>query len=226
MTETTGNLTRISRFGFVNCFLVREEDGLTLVDTMLKGSEGRIQAAAEELGAPIVRILLTHYHDDHSGSIDALAQALPDAEVMWSARETPFMRGEAELEPDEPEGKVRAIKPRKAQPAQELRGGERIGSLEVVSSPGHSPGHIAFFDTRDRTLIAGDAYATLGGRVATTAGPYWRFPLPGIITWNREVELESAKTLRALEPTRLAVGHGKTVDDPLAAMDQAIARGA
>jgi glyoxylase-like metal-dependent hydrolase (beta-lactamase superfamily II) len=219
------NLTRVSRLGFVNCFLVREDDGLTLVDTMLKGSAKRILAAAEQAGAPIVRIVVTHYHDDHSGSLDALAQALPDAEVMWSARETPFMRGEAKLEPGEPEGKVRAIKPVSAQPARELTGGDRVGSLEAVSSPGHSPGHLAFLDTRDRTLIAGDVFATLGG-VATTAKPYWRFPLPGFITWNGEVELESAKALRALEPSRLAVGHGKTVDDPLAAMDAAIARGA
>jgi glyoxylase-like metal-dependent hydrolase (beta-lactamase superfamily II) len=216
---------RISRLGIVNCFLVREDDGLTLIDTMLKGSEKKILSAAQEAGAPIVRIVLTHYHDDHSGSLDALAEALPDAEVMWSARETPFMRGEARLEPGEPEGKVRPIKPRSAQVARELTGGDRIGSLEAVASPGHSPGHLAFLDTRDRTLIAGDVYSTLGG-VATTTKPYWRFPLPGFITWNGDLELESAKALRALEPARLAVGHGKTVDDPIAAMDAAIARGA
>jgi glyoxylase-like metal-dependent hydrolase (beta-lactamase superfamily II) len=223
----TDTLTRISRLGFVNCFLVREDDGLTLVDTMLKGSQKRILAAAEAAGAPIVRIVLTHYHDDHSGSLDALAEALPGAEVMWSGRETRILRDkDTSLEAGEPEaGKVRPIKPLSAQPARELNGGDRVGSLEVVSSPGHSPGHLAFLDTRDRTLIAGDAYATLGGAVATTAKPYWRFPLPGFITWNGEVELESAKALRALEPTRLAVGHGKTVADPLSAMDAAIARG-
>ena len=219
------NLTRITRLGIVNAFLVREDDGLTLVDTCLKGSQKKILAAADQAGAPIVRIVLTHYHDDHTGSLDALAQALPDAEVMWSARETPFMRGEAELDPGEPEGKVRPIKPISAQAARELNGGDRIGSLEVVFSPGHSPGHLAFLDTRDRTLIAGDVYSTIGG-VATTTKPYWRFPLPGFITWNGDVELESAKALRALEPARLAVGHGKTVDDPIAAMDAAITRGA
>ena len=217
-------LTRITRLGIVNCFLVREDDGLTLVDTMLKGSQKKILAAAEEAGAPIVRIVLTHYHDDHSGSLDALAEALPDAEVMWPARETPFMRGEAKLEPGEPEGKVRPIKPVKASPRRELNGGDRVGSLEAIWSPGHSPGHLAYLDTRDRTLLAGDVYSTIGG-VATTAKPYWRFPLPGFITWNGDLELESAQTLRDLEPTRLAVGHGKTVEDPVAAMDAAIARG-
>jgi hypothetical protein len=43
-------------------------------------------------------------------------------------------------------------------------------------------------------------------------------------TWSRETELASAKALRALEPARLAPGHGKIVDDPVAAMDAAIAK--
>lgn len=218
-------ITRVSQLGLVNAFLVREDDGLTLIDTGVKGMDKKALAAAEQAGAPIVRIVLTHYHDDHSGSLDALAGKLPDAELLWSEREDPLVHGGKDLLPGEPEGKVRAIKPREAQATRLLAAGDRVGSLEVVPAPGHSPGQIALLDTRDRTLIAGDAFATLGG-VATTAKPYWRFPLPGVVTWNGNVALESARSLRALEPARLAVGHGKTVDDPAAAMDAAIARGA
>ena len=72
---------RIARFGLVNAYLVEEEDGLTLVDTMLPRSEKQILAAAQALGAPIRRIVLTHAHGDHIGSLDALAAALPDARV-------------------------------------------------------------------------------------------------------------------------------------------------
>ena len=216
---------RVSQFGIVNAFLVREDDGLTLVDTGMKGMDKKVLAAADQAGAPIVRIVLTHYHDDHSGSLDALAAKLPDAELFWSEREDPLVHGGKELLPGEPEGKVRSIKPRASQATRLLNAGDRVGSLEVVAAPGHSPGQIALLDTRDRTLIAGDAYSTIGG-VATTARPYRRFPLPGFITWNGEVALATAQSLRALEPSRLAVGHGKTVDDPIAAMDAAIARGA
>jgi glyoxylase-like metal-dependent hydrolase (beta-lactamase superfamily II) len=217
--------TQITQLGCINCFLVREDDGLTLVDTLMRGGHKKILAAAEAAGAPIVRIVLTHYHDDHSGSLDVLAERLPGAERLWSEREAPILAGDTSLRPGEPDKKIRAIKPRKATATRELRAGDRIGSLEVVPAPGHSPGQIALLDTRDRTLIAGDAYSTIGG-VATTAGPYWRFPLPGFITWDRGMALESAAALRALEPRRLAVGHGKTVDDPVAAMDAAIARSA
>lgn len=214
---------RVTQFRFVNCFLVREDDGLTLVDTGMRGAEKKILPAAQDLGAPVVRIVLTHYHDDHSGSLDTLAARLPDAERMWSEREDPLLHGDFALRPGEPEGRVHKIKPRAATATRLLNAGDRVGSLEVVPAPGHTPGQIALIDTRDRTLIAGDAYTTLGG-VATTAGPYWRFALPGFVTWSRETALQTARELRALEPTRLAVGHGKTVDDPLAAMDAAIAR--
>ena len=79
------NLIRLSRYGFVNAYLVEEEDGLTLVDTMIGGSAPRILAAAEQLGRPITTIVLTHAHGDHVGSLDALAERLPGVEVAISA---------------------------------------------------------------------------------------------------------------------------------------------
>jgi hypothetical protein len=42
-------------------------------------------------------------------------------------------------------------------------------------------------------------------------------------TWHGPTAVESARKLRALEPSRLAVGHGKLLDDPLEEMDRAIA---
>ena len=44
-------------------------------------------------------------------------------------------------------------------------------------------------------------------------------------TWHKPTALESARALRALDPARLAVGHGPIVDAPGAAMDKAIDEG-
>jgi AcrR family transcriptional regulator len=49
------------------------------------------------------------------------------------------------------------------------------------------------------------------------------FPLPAMATWHLETAVQSARALRALEPSRLAVGHGPVLEAPLGAMDQAIA---
>jgi glyoxylase-like metal-dependent hydrolase (beta-lactamase superfamily II) len=217
------NLIRLSRLGFVNAYLVPEDDGLTLVDTMLSGSADGILAAADRTGRPIVRIVLTHAHVDHAGSLDALAGRLSGIEIAVSGREAPLMAGDHTLVAGEPDSKLRGGWPQVAtRPTRLLEDGDRVGSLRVVAAPGHTPGHIALIDERDRTLIAGDAYSTRAG-VSTTGRTNWRFPLPAMATWDRPTANRTAAMLRMLDPAALAVGHGPVVADPAAAMDRALA---
>ena len=147
-------------------------------------------------------------------------------EVLISERDARFLTKDMSLDPGEPASKLRGGFPgAKTRPTRTLQPGDSVGSLEVIASPGHTPGHVAFLDRRDGTLLCGDAYTTLGG-VATTAKFVLPFPLAAMSTWDGPTELESARALRALEPARLAPGHGKIVDAPVAAMDRAIAKAA
>lgn len=221
-SDTLVQITRFPRLFPANCYLVREGDGFTLIDTTIGGSAPAIRATAEQLGAPIVRIALTHAHGDHAGSIDALHAALPQAEVLVPAREARFLAGDRSLEPNETQGKLRGYwKTCATSPTRTLEPGDRVASLEVVASPGHTPGHVAFFDTRDRSLIAGDAFQTRAG-IAVSGVVRPLFPFPAMATWHKPTALASARALRALEPRLLAVGHGAMLKDPVAAMDGAI----
>lgn len=216
-------LTRLPRAFPVNCYLVREDDGLTLIDTGLPGSAKAIMQAAQKLGMPIRRIILTHAHMDHIASVDALHQLLPDAEVLASARDARFLAGDMSLDPHEPQSKLRGgYQTITTRPDRLLADGARVGSLQVINTPGHTPGHIALIDRRDGTLIAGDAFQTRAGvAVSGTVRPL--FPFPAMATWDRPSALTSARLLRSLDPTRLAVGHGEVLEQPTAAMDRAIA---
>jgi glyoxylase-like metal-dependent hydrolase (beta-lactamase superfamily II) len=217
------NLTRLTRLGFVNAYLVLEEDGLTLVDTMISRSADGILAAARKLGRPVRRIVLTHGHGDHVGSLDALAERLPEAEIAISVRESRLLAGNRQLDPDEPSSKIRGSWPKVSTvPGRLLEPGDRVGSLRVIAAPGHTPGHIALLDERDRTLIAGDAYSTLAG-ISTGGHTNRRFPLVAMATWDRETANRTAASLRALDPEALAVGHGPVIVSPAAAMDRALA---
>jgi glyoxylase-like metal-dependent hydrolase (beta-lactamase superfamily II) len=205
-----------------NAYLVREADGFTLVDTALNSANG-ILAAAAQFGAPIKRIALTHAHSDHVGSLDALRERLPDAEVSISVRDARFLRGDMSLDPDEPQVKLRGgYTTVSTTPTRLLLPGDRVGSLEVIASPGHTPGHLAFLDTRDGTLIAGDAYSTQGG-IVTGGTLRLLFPFHAIATWHKPTALHSGEALVALKPTRLATGHGRVLTDPVPAMNAAVA---
>jgi flavorubredoxin len=60
----------------VNAYLVREDDGLTLIDTMIGGSAGKV------------------------GSLDELKENLPQAEVIISARDARLLARDMSLDPD------------------------------------------------------------------------------------------------------------------------------
>ena len=217
-TRINDNLIQITRWRFVNAFLVREEDGFTLVDTTVGGGADELIAAARAGGGEIRRIALTHGHGDHVGSLDALKQQLGDSvEVLMPKLDARILAGEKVVD-----GKPRGSWPKLAtRPDVPLTGGERVGSLEVIPTPGHTPGHVSFLDTRDRTIVVGDVFTSIGG-LAVSSHFYLRFPLAAMATWDKGKDVESARRLRELGPALLVVGHGGPVRNPGAAMDKAV----
>lgn len=215
-------LTRFPGVFPVNCYFVREDDGLTLIDTGFPNSTDEIIRRAAQLGAPIRRILITHAHGDHIGSLDALHALLPEAEVLASARDARFLSGDMSLDPGEPQYPLKGgYQTVATQPDRLLCDGDQVGSLLVVSTPGHTPGHISLFDSRDGSLIAGDAFQTQAG-LAVSGTMRLLFPFPALATWHRPLAVASAEKLLALQPARLATGHGDVLAAPQAAMKRAI----
>ena len=225
ITHHSPKLVQLTRYPVLfpmNCYLVTEDDGLTLVDSTMSSPADDLAAMVKQLGTELRRVALTHAHGDHVGGVSGVRQRFPGVEVSIARRDAPILAGDKSLLPTEPQTDVKGYFVKvEWQPDRLLEPGDRVGSLEVLPSPGHTPGHIAFLDVRDRSLIAGDAFQTRGG-IAVSGDMRLLFPFPAMATWNKPTALASAVALRALRPSLLAVGHGAAVHAPVDAMDRAI----
>lgn len=219
-------LTTMPRLFPVNCYLVEEDDGVTLIDAALPFSaKGIKQALKNEANKPLTRIILTHAHGDHVGALDQLKAEYPEATVFISSRDNRLLQGDATLDIDEPQSPIRGDLPKGITTKADvlLNDGDIVGSLRVIASPGHTPGSISLLDVRSGALIVGDAFQVRGG-IAVSGMLSLRFPFPALATWNKELALSSAKRLADLKPLLLAVGHGEMIEHPVEVMTQAIVK--
>ncbi|CAM3963746.1 MBL fold metallo-hydrolase [Bacillus paramycoides] len=221
--ETVHQIAFLPRLFPINCYFVEEETGLTLIDAALPFCAKKILDSARKIGKPITNIVITHAHDDHVGALDAIKQELPDIPVYISKRDARLLEGDLSLQLGEPgtQVKVSVSKKIKTIPDILLQEGDKIGSLVAIAAPGHTPGSMAFLDTRNDALIVGDAFQTRGG-VAVAGQLKWLFPFPMFGTWDAKVALTSAQKLLEYKPSILATGHGKMIKDPLLQMQRAI----
>jgi hydroxyacylglutathione hydrolase len=137
-----------------NCFLLRRQgsDRLLVVDP---GEEaGRILAAIEATGAKAEAILVTHCHFDHIGAVTPVAQAT-GAPVYCPEIEVPILEDIMAFVPWEGFGPFESYKPDEI-----VRGGETLElaglELDVIFTPGHSPGHVTYAVRGENALFSGD----------------------------------------------------------------------
>ena len=201
--------------GFVNTYLIVANDGLILIDTGFSTNAKNIHTKIEELGftaSDLKLILITHTDKDHVGGLSNLIKA-SNAKLYASRFE-----GEAiqKGEPSRPLiGKglmkfvYRLTTPlSKFPPAEidEFLSDEQVldiaSGLRVISTPGHTPEHIAFFLEAQGILFAGDALRAPAGELHISSGSN---------TWDEAKAIESAKTLANLKPKIVCCGHGPVV---------------
>lgn len=226
-------LTRVTT-RFVNAWLVDAPGGWVLVDTGLPGYAGRIVQHAERrygAGTRPHAIVLTHGHLDHAGSAARLS-TLWDVPVFAHRRELPFLDGRSAYPPVDPSlggplaALARALPTRGADLMPRLRPLPLDGRVPCLPgwrwlrTPGHTPGHVALFRLRDRTLVAGDALCTVD-LDAWLSQLHWRHPRisrpPRAFTMDWETARASLHALSGLEPRSLAAGHGLPMTGPVVA---------
>jgi hydroxyacylglutathione hydrolase len=137
-----------------NCFVARA-DGSTRAVIIDPGDEAdRILAPVRELGLEVEAVLLTHTHFDHVGAVAPVARET-GAPVYVSEIERPVLADIMSYVP------FAGIGPYESYEADHvLRGGEQLElaglEIDVLFTPGHSPGHLSFSIPSEQALFSGD----------------------------------------------------------------------
>jgi glyoxylase-like metal-dependent hydrolase (beta-lactamase superfamily II) len=137
-----------------NCFIVRREgaDRGLIVDP---GEEpARLLRAIDELGIELEAILLTHTHFDHVGAVAPVAEAT-GAPVFCPKLEVPVLQDIMAYVPWPGFGPFESW-----DPEETVEGGERLElagfTIDVLFTPGHSPGHVTYAIEDEKALFSGD----------------------------------------------------------------------
>lgn len=206
-----------------NPFIITDVDGLTIIDVGVPFSEKKILAYIADIGRSphdLKRIILTHSDVDHVGSLAALQKATGARTYASQIEANAIAVGRPSRKPNPPGFSLRRslfgligrfvelVKP--VQVDEILSDGQTLpilGGLQVVETPGHTPGHISLFSTSTGILFCGDSMATKDDSIQGAMHPG--------VTWDQAKAQESIKRQAALGATIVCSGHGPVVMDAI-----------
>jgi glyoxylase-like metal-dependent hydrolase (beta-lactamase superfamily II) len=165
--------------GGVAVYLIDASDGVTIVDAGQPGKVDKIMSGIRSIGKTppdVNNVVITHYHNDHVGSLSELAESVR-AKVWIPKGDATIIKEGGKPPPLDNRGMLGSLLSRvikmteqDAHPVDhEVEDGDEIdvaGGIRVLASPGHTGGHVSYLWPHDGgVLFAGDAAANIMGRL-------------------------------------------------------------
>jgi len=202
--------------------ILKSNKDMVLVDCGMPGSLPGIKESAMAQNVNIdnlTKVVITHQDIDHTGSLMELKRAFPSILILAETKEIPYINGEKE--------RIKAKKSREMydslpESQQEMvQAMQRLystyepvemdgvicdhdifpwcGDVEIISTPGHTPGHISLYLHEFKTLISGDALFLQDGDLVIS--------LP-MFTYDMEQAKQSVKKLLDYDIDKIICYHG------------------
>jgi glyoxylase-like metal-dependent hydrolase (beta-lactamase superfamily II) len=173
--------------GVVSAYVLVRGKEAAVVDTGTDAGPEKIAGALSEAGlgwADVRHVIVTHKHPDHAGGV---------AGVLGEATGAKAWAGEAD---------IAAIQ--SPRPLEVAADGAEIFGLQIVGSPGHTPGHICVYDAGAKLLVTGDA--VVGGEGGGVSAPNPQY------TEDMTTAHASVKKLASLDFETILFGHGEPIE--------------
>ncbi|QYK66255.1 putative metallo-hydrolase YflN [Paenibacillus sp. S02] len=211
--------------------LLKDEDGLTLIDTGMLGQLEPLRKAISDVGEDISRlkrIILTHQDIDHIGNVHALLDLLPNTALLAHKDDVPYMTGERPFVKltserikqmdtvfrQQAEDMIRRLPDLRF--AHILDDGEHLpygGGIQIIHTPGHTPGHISLYVPAQKLLLAVDELRVVEGELVGPAES---------ATPDMPLALQSLDKLTVLDVEKVLCYHGGYYDQNVQARLQTL----
>lgn len=192
----------------VNVYVLRD----ILVDSGAKFARRRLLPALG--GMAIKGHVITHAHLDHQGCSHAVCEHFRVPFMCGEGDRTAAETGDLTRVMPHPGSWIARVSQRLAGPghpvSRSLREGDEVGGFAVIETPGHTPGHLAFWRERDRVLVLGDV---LFHRNPATMRSGLTEPVE-FATFDPRMNRAAVRKLAALKPAVVCFGHGRPLRDP------------
>ncbi len=173
--------------GNVSAYLLMRGTEAAVVDTGNPGSATSLEQALADIGLAwgnVGHVILTHRHNDHIGSLGAVMEAAADADGY---------AGQADI----------ASMGASPRPLIPVGDDDQVFGLDIIETPGHTPGHISVLDPVGGLLVAGDAlFGDDGGVIGS---------LPQFTTDQDQAD-ESVEKLAGFQFDTVVFGHGNPIE--------------
>jgi hydroxyacylglutathione hydrolase len=193
----------------INLFVVRTREGDFLIDAGTRQAVGTVLHDLRRMN--VVGVALTHVHPDHQGTAKAVCERFR-VPLLCGEADADVMEGKRRMGPST--ALVRLFDRLWSGPPHpvsvRLKGGERLGGeWEVIRAPGHTMGQVLYYRRSDGVVIGGDVVRNASlrrgfGRLAET---------PHVFSEDPWLNREAMRTLVALKPRLLCLGHGPPTKD-------------
>jgi len=176
---------------FVNAYVLIRGNEVALVDTGISGTGEQFASVLTDAGLgwdAVNHLILTHYHGDHVGAMGEVMEAATGATIYAGAEDIPQIETAQSIQ---------------SMAIQSVADGDEVFGLQIIGTPGHTPGHISVLDPGGSLFVAGDALTNQEGNLA---GPSAQF------TADMGAAHESVRKIATFTFDTALFGHGEPLE--------------